>query len=139
MSTKLKLATAAALVVVGSVAAVKLLAPPEIRPNGGDRVTHDDRPPLPDPVASDPMAALPAAIAERTEQVDEPTTEASAQLRARQPTTGTSEAGVFLSAPKRRVLLPSKPPSHRATGGDVFLPKPRADKGTGFMPARDDR
>jgi hypothetical protein len=64
-----------------------------------------------------------------------PTTEASALLRTRQPTTDTSEAGVFLSAPKRRVLLPSKPPSHRATGGDVFLPKPRADKGTDFLPS----
>jgi PEGA domain len=53
-----------------------------------------------------------------------PTTEASVLLRTRRRATGTNEAGVFLPAPKRRVLLPSERPSDRATGGDVFLPKP---------------
>lgn len=40
---------------------------------------------------------------------------------------GTKETGVFLPTPKRRVFLPSKPPSQRATGGEVFLREPKVD------------
>jgi hypothetical protein len=76
----------------------------------------------------------PTAGANALRPARRPTTEASALLRARRPTTDTNEAGVFLPTPKRRVFLPSKPPSHRATAGNVFLPEPRADEGMGLLP-----